>query len=121
MDAFRGDVYAALNPTPPPTPITPVPVGDDMKLCVHEPSLGGDQHALWVYDGNLRTHIAYPGNNLALITVLWDLEDMGVVFNSPRGTPGQAGRKVPVPFEINEFARGTFLNALDTSVENAGP
>jgi hypothetical protein len=105
---------------PAPAPITPVPVGDDMKICVHEPSLGGDQHALWVYDGNLRTHVAWPGNSLALIASLWELEDLGVVFNSPRGTPGEKDRKVPVPFEIGEASRGTFLNALDTGAENAG-
>ncbi|MCD6056578.1 MAG: peptidoglycan-recognition protein SC2-like [Thermomicrobiales bacterium] len=112
LPVVRARVITLLNP--PAAPIGPLPVGDDVKFCVHQP-VEGDPNALFIYDHTSAVQIAWPGHELKLIAQLWDLEDQGVAFNSPRGKPGQADRMVPVPFTLNEWQQGTFENARKAS------
>jgi hypothetical protein len=100
MDKFRRDVYVALNP--PTTPTTPITGDDDVTVCVNR---DGEYHLTdWV----CRSPIVYPGNDLALVAHMWELEDMGVRFASPKGTPGQKDRPIPVPFPIKPASAATF-------------
>jgi hypothetical protein len=68
----------------------------------------------WLTNWVQRTPLVYPGNDLALIAAMWELEDMGVRFSTKAGTPGQQGRTVPVPFPVMGATQKTF-DALPTS------
>ena len=91
----------------PPVPFTPI-IGDDVTVCVN---LNG---GYWLTNWVQRTPLVYPGNDLALIAAMWELEDMGVRFSTKAGTPGQQGRTVPVPFPVMGATQKTF-DALPTS------
>lgn len=97
MEKFRTDIQIEINrQTLRPT----TPVGDEeMVSCISD---GGDY---FLYNQFQRRPITYPGNDLALIAYLWDLEDQGVKF---AGQDGTQPRGIPIPFNLKEWQATDF-------------
>lgn len=86
----------------PPTPAPHPPImmeDDDMVTCVNR------NGQYWLWNLTRKTPLGYPGNDIALIALLWDLEDRGVKFG---GHDGTQPRGIPIPVVLPDWTLPTF-------------
>lgn len=93
------------KPLPPPPPIT-LPLENDMPTqCINRDG------KYWLWNLTRKAPLGYPGNDLALIALLWWLEDNGVEFGGH--TPANP-RPIPKPIVLPDVVLATF-DAAPTS------
>lgn len=106
MNAFRATIQDEINrqrnPAPSPTPS----LGDNMVSCIN------DNGGYYLYDQFVRRPVEHPGNDMALVALLWDLEDQGVKFS---GHDGTKPRGIPIPFVLHAWQEKQFRSSATVS------